>query len=43
MEGNLYNLIGECYAHGYMDGEAIMQMPEQPMYPYPTNEEFVIN
>tara|TARA_R110002060_G_scaffold24052_3_gene32647 strand:+ start:580 stop:780 length:201 start_codon:yes stop_codon:yes gene_type:complete len=37
-----YNLIGEYHAHGYMDGEAIIEMPEQPMHPYPTNEGFVI-
>ena len=30
VEENLYEIIGDCYVHGYMDGEAFSEYPGRP-------------
>jgi hypothetical protein len=42
-EGNHYfKLIGECYIHGLMDGEAFDHLDPEPVYPYDDSETFAL-
>lgn len=37
-----YKLIGECYVHDYMDGQAFAHMESPPEWPYQEDESFII-
>jgi hypothetical protein len=37
-DDSCFEFVGECYVHGYMDGEAIPR--NRPHYPYTMAEEF---
>jgi hypothetical protein len=37
-DDDCFEFVGECYVHGYMDGEAIPR--NMPLYPYKMAEEF---